>query len=141
MNKVILMGRLTADPTVRHTTGDSPMAIANYNLAVDRIGRDGGVDYPSISAAGKSGEFAEKYLKKGMKIIVTGHLTTGSYVNKEGQKIYTTVVYVENQEFAESKKSGGSNTEGGAENHNAAENEGNGFVSIPDGIDEELPFN
>ena len=153
MNKVILMGRLTRDPDVRYTQGESPAAIARYTLAVDRrfARRDQQdaqtADFIGIVAFGKAGEFAEKYLKKGTKIIVTGRIQTGSYTNKDGQKVYTTDIVAEDQEFAESKNAAGSNggfsgagnnASAGAEKPVAA---GDGFMNIPDGIDEELPFN
>ena len=153
MNKVILLGRLTRDPDVRYTQGESPAAIARYTLAVDRrfVRRDQQdaqtADFIGIVAFGKAGEFAEKYLKKGTKVIVTGRIQTGSYTNKEGQKVYTTDIVAEDQEFAESKNAAGSNggfsgagnnASAGAEKPVAA---GDGFMNIPDGIDEELPFN
>ena len=144
MNKTILMGRLTADPNVKYTTGESPTAIASYTLAVDRRVAKGaaeGADFISIKAFGKNGEFAEKYLKKGMKLIITGHIQTGNYTNKDGQKVYTTEVVVESQEFAESKSSGNNGGNGSSGNHDSAGNDENGFMNIPDGIDEELPFN
>ena len=106
MNKVILMGRLTADPEVRRTEGDNPMVIARYTLAVDRRFKKDGeatADFIRCIAFGKGGEFAEKYLHKGIKIAVSGRIQTGSYENAEGQKVYTTDVVVEEQEFAESK--------------------------------------
>lgn len=139
MNKVILMGRLTRDPEVRYTQGDNAMAIARYSLAVDRrFKRDGepDADFINCVAFGKAGEFAEKYLKKGIKIAVVGRIQTGSYTNKDGQKVYTTDVVVEEQEFAESKNSGSSDN-----NQSAPANKDMGFMNIPDGIDEELPFN
>ena len=139
MNKVILMGRLTRDPEVRYTQGDNAMAIARYSLAVDRrFKRDGepDADFINCVAFGKSGEFAEKYLKKGTKIAVVGRIQTGSYTNKDGQKVYTTDVVVEEQEFAESKNGGSSDN-----NQSAPANKNTDFMSIPDGIDEELPFN
>ena len=139
MNKVILMGRLTRDPEVRYTQGDNAMAIARYSLAVDRrFKRDGepDADFINCVAFGKAGEFAEKYLKKGTKIAVVGRIQTGSYTNKDGQKVYTTDVVVEEQEFAESKNSGSSDN-----NQSAPTNKNTDFMSIPDGIDEELPFN
>ncbi|MCI9385726.1 MAG: single-stranded DNA-binding protein [Lachnospiraceae bacterium] len=155
MNKVILMGRLTRDPEVRYTQGDNQMAIARYTLAVDRRFNRGNdentADFISCVAFGKSGEFAEKYLRKGTKIAVTGRIQTGSYTNKDGVKVYTTEVVVEDQEFAESKNS---NSEGGYGNNSygggfgggnsqpaAPMAAGDGFMNIPDGIDEELPFN
>ena len=140
MNKVILMGRLTRDPEVRYTQGDNAMAIARYSLAVDRrFKRDGepDADFINCVAFGKAGEFAEKYLKKGTKITVVGRIQTGSYTNKDGQKVYTTDVVVEEQEFAESKNSGSSDN-----NQSAPANKDMGFMNIPDGIDDsELPFN
>jgi len=145
MNKVILMGRLTRDPEVRYTQSESPMAIARYNLAVDRRfnrnSQDGQTaDFINCVAFGKNGEFAEKYLKKGIKIAVEGRIQTGSYTNKDGVKVYTTEVVVENQEFAESKSA--SQGEGGYVQQPAASQSsdpGDGFMNIPDGI-EELPF-
>lgn len=141
MNKAILMGRLTRDPEVRYTNGDKPMAIARYTLAVDRrFKRDGqdGADFIPCVAFGKGGEFVEKYCKKGTKLAVTGRIQTGSYTNKEGQKVYTTEIVVEEQEFAESKaaQSGQQNAQ------HAKEEEGmDGFMNIPDGLDDtELPF-
>ena len=153
MNKVILMGRLTRDPDVRYSQGENSMAIARYTLAVDRRGRrdnnqDGQTaDFINCVAFGRTGEFAEKYLKKGTKICVTGRIQTGSYTNKDGQKVYTTDVVVEEHEFAESKNAAGGN--GGSYGGNQSsgfggesnQNPGDGFINIPDGIDEELPFN
>ena len=133
------MGRLTRDPEVRYTQGDNAMAIARYSLAVDRrFKRDGepDADFINCVAFGKAGEFAEKYLKKGIKIAVVGRIQTGSYTNKDGQKVYTTDVVVEEQEFAESKNSGSSDN-----NQSAPANKNTDFMNIPDGIDEELPFN
>ena len=151
MNKVILMGRLTKDPDVRYTQGDNPMAIARYTLAVDRryARKDRQdnqtADFVNIIAFGKSGEFAEKLLKKGTKIIVTGRIQTGSYANRSGQTVYTTEVVAEDQEFAESKNSANSaNSENNIKNTSAApdpSNLGEEFMDIPDGFDEELPFN
>lgn len=139
MNKVLIMGRLTRDPEVRHTQGENAMAIARYTLAVDRKynrTEEAAADFISCVAFGKSGEFAEKYFRKGMKIAISGRIQTGSYTNKEGVKVYTTDVVVEEQEFAESKNS--SNVNG---NSSAADSAGSdGFINIPDGIDEELPF-
>lgn len=148
MNKVILMGRLTRDPEVRYSQGDNAMAIARYTLAVDRrFNRNNdeqNADFIGCVAFGKAGEFAEKYFRKGTKVAVTGRIQTGSYTNKDGVKVYTTDVVVEEQEFAESKNAGGSD-QGGFSNGGsrpAANNAvGDGFMNIPDGIDEELPFN
>lgn len=132
MNKVILMGRLTRDPEIRYTNGEDQMAIARYTIAVDRRGKDSEADFPSIVAFGKAAVFAEKYLKKGTKVVVTGRLQTGSYTNNAGVKVYTTDVIVEEQEFAESKKEV---TEGTEKVQYDTD-----FVNIPEGIDEELPF-
>ena len=140
MNKVILMGRLTRDPEVRYTQGGNAMAIARYSLAVDRrFKRDGepDADFINCVAVGKSGEFAEKYLKKGTKVAVVGRIQTGSYTNKDGQKVYTTDVVVEEQEFAESKNSGSSDN-----NQSAPANKNTDFMNIPDNVEDEgLPFN
>ena len=150
MNKVILCGRLTRDPEVRYSQGENSMAIARYTLAVDRrVNRsnqqDGQTaDFIGIVAFGKSGEFAEKYLKKGTKVIVTGRIQTGSYTNKDGVKVYTTDVVAEDQEFAESKNSSAGNSvsyDNAPSNEPAPSAAGDGFMNIPDGIDEELPFN
>ena len=133
MNKVILMGRLTRDPEVRYSAGDNSIAVARYTLAVDRrVRRDEGqgADFIGCVAFGKSAEFAEKYLRKGTKVVVTGRIQTGSYTNRDGQKVYTTDVVIEDQEFAESKASSQSGQDKGSD----------GFMNIPDGIDEELPF-
>ncbi len=142
MNKVILMGRLTRDPEVRYSQGAEPMAVARYTLAVDRRGRrdENGqnADFISCVAFARNAEFAEKYFRKGTKIAITGRIQTGSYNDREGRKVYTTDVVIEDQEFAESKSSqNGGNTQAPPEQSNA----GDGFMNIPDGIDEELPFN
>ena len=140
MNKVIIMGRLTRDPEVRYSQGDASMAIARYTLAVDRRGRssqDGEqtADFINVVAFGKAGEFAEKYLHKGTKMLVTGRIQTGSYTNQEGQKIYTTDVVAEDQEFAESKSSGSSN------NERPGQMPAEGFMNFPGDIDDDdLPF-
>ena len=132
MNKVILMGRLTRDPEIRYTQGDNSMCIARYTLAVDRrFGRnndDGNnADFIPCVCFGKAGEFVEKYLKKGMKMAVTGRIQTGSYTNKDGVKVYTTEVVVEDQEFAESKNSGqGSYSGNGSYNNSGNNSYGNG---------------
>ena len=135
MNKCILMGRLTRDPEVRYTQGTESMCIARYSLAVDRRG-DNNADFINIIAFGKSGEFAEKYLHKGTKVLVTGRIQTGSYTNNEGKKVYTTDVVAEEQEFAESK--GTSNGSSGSNSRPPMANDG--FINIPEGIDEDLPF-
>lgn len=149
MNKVILMGRLTRDPEVRYSQGENAMAIARYTLAVDRrFNRNNGdeqtADFIGCVAFGRAGEFAEKYFRKGTKVAITGRIQTGSYTNKDGVRIYTTDVVVEEQEFAESKNSsGGDGGFAGGNNNRTFEpsGAGDGFMNIPDGIDEELPFN
>jgi len=157
MNKVILCGRLTRDPNVTYTQGERQMAIARYTLAVDRRGRrqegqEQSADFIQCVCFDRSAEFAEKYLKQGTKIIVTGRIQTGSYTNKEGQRVYTTDVVVEETEFAESKAAQ-SNNSGASFADNFRENEskaqaqntadaGDGFMNIPDGVeDSTLPFN
>lgn len=167
MNRVVLMGRLTRDPDVRYAQGDQSMAIARYTIAVDRRrGRSnqGGdqqtADFISCVAFGKAGEFAEKYLHKGTKICVSGHIQTGSYTRQDGTKAYTTDVVIEEQEFAESKadsgraamddqmaamyagqRSQGGQQDGAGQQGSWEQSAMDGFLNIPDGIDEELPFN
>ncbi|MBR1931002.1 MAG: single-stranded DNA-binding protein [Lachnospiraceae bacterium] len=159
MNKVILMGRLTRDPEVRYSQGETPLAIARYTLAVDRRnarnnnGDEQTADFINCVAFGRTGEFAERYLHKGTKIAVTGRIQTGSYTNKDGVRVYTTEVVVEEHEFAESRNAqnnsgdggyNGGGYNGGYQGGNSApapSGAGDGFMNIPDGIDEELPFN
>lgn len=150
MNKVILMGRLTRDPEVRYSQGDNAMAIARYTLAVDRRfnrnnNDENSADFIGCVAFGKSAEFAERYLHKGTKIVATGRIQTGSYVNKDGVKVYTTDVVVEDQEFAESKAASQNNSQTSAGSRQQPPPpmpaDKDGFMQIPDGIDEELPFN
>lgn len=150
MNKVILMGRLTRDPEVRYSQGENALAIARYTLAVDRrnsrnSGDENTADFIPCVAFGKSGEFAERYFHKGTKLVVSGRIQTGSYTNKDGVKVYTTEVIVDDQEFAESKNASSSGDGGYAGGNNFRRPEpsgaGDGFMNIPDGIDEELPFN
>lgn len=139
MNKVILMGRLCADPEVRYSQNENQTAVARYRLAVDRrFKREGDqtADFIPCVAFGKAAQFAEYYLHRGTKIIITGRIQTGSYTNREGQKVYTTDVVVEEQEFAESKSASAGN-DGTAPQ--AADPDG--FMNIPDDIGEELPFN
>lgn len=144
MNKVILIGRLTRNPEVRYSQGEESIAIARYTLAVDRRGKkdpnEQAADFINCIAFRKNGEFAEKYLAKGMKIAVVGRIQTGSYTNKDGQKVYTTDVVVEEHEFADSKSSGNSNS---SDSNPKTENTSrDGFVNIPDGVeDENLQFN
>ena len=148
MNKVILMGRLTRDPEVRYSSGENALAIARYTLAVDRRfhkDNEASADFIGCVAFGKGGEFAEKYLRQGTKIVVTGRIQIGSYTNREGQKVYTTEVVVEDQEFAESKAASQNNSQTSAGNRQQPPppmpTDKDGFMQIPDGIDEELPFN
>lgn len=147
MNKVILMGRLTRDPEVRYSQSENAAAIARYTLAVDRrFKRDGEqtADFINCVAFGKNGEFAEKYLRQGIKIVIIGRIQTGSYTNKDGRKVYTTDIVVEGHEFAESRKAAEENASSspGRQNYGTSiEPERDGFMNIPDGIDEELPFN
>lgn len=137
MNSVQLLGRLTRDPDVRYTDGGS--TVAKFTLAVDRrFKQEGGdsADFINCIAFGKTAEFIERYVFKGTKIALNGRIQTGSYTNKDGVKVYTTDVVVENVEFAESK-----NSNSNAGNNSAAPAPNGDFMSIPDGIDEELPFN
>lgn len=156
MNKVILMGRLTRDPDVRYSAGENATAVARYTLAVDRrFKRDGEAtaDFIGCVAFGRQAEFAEKYLRQGTKIAISGRIQTGSYTNRDGQKVYTTDVVVEDQEFAESKSASEHNSgysapysaapsaAPAAPAHDMGGVSADGFMNIPDGIDEELPFN
>lgn len=140
------MGRLTRDPEIRYSQGENSTAVANYTLAVDRrYKREGedNADFIGCVAFGRAAEFAEKYFRQGLKITVCGHIQTGSYTNRDGQKVYTTKVVIEEQEFAESKKSSegsGSGRDTGPQENRPKPDE-DGFMNIPDGIDEELPFN
>lgn len=161
MNKVILMGRLTRNPDVSYSQGEKATCVARYTLAVDRrFRRDGeqDADFIRCVAFGRQGEFAEKYLKQGTKIVISGRIQTGSYTNRDGVKVYTTDVVVEEQEFAESKAAasnyaGGYQQQGGYQNapqpqdapaptNRPAPSEAvsDGFMTIPEGIEEELPF-
>lgn len=150
MNKVILMGRLTHDPEVRYTQGEKQMAIARFSVAVNRRAKQqegqATADFISCVAFDKLGEFAEKYLKQGTKIVIEGRIQTGSYTNREGQKIYTTEVVAENLEFAESKAAAeeakNKATKERPKQEKAPSTDPNGFMNIPDGVeDEALPFN
>jgi len=155
MNKVILMGRLTREPDVRYSAGESQTAVARYTLAVDRRfkrqGDEQTADFISCVVFGKGAEFAEGYLHQGTKVVVEGRIQTGSYVNKEGQKVYTTDVVVENQEFAESKAAaagynggnyggGGGYQQAAPSRPNPSEAAGEGFMNLPGAEDEQLPF-
>ena len=142
MNNVILVGRLTADPEVRHSQGANPMAVARYTLAVDRPKRKDGesnADFIRVVAFDKRGEFAEKYLKKGTKIILRGRIQTGSYQDKDGKTVYTTDVVAEEQEFAESKKDAAPAAAAASATPEETPDFG-GFMDIPDD-DEDMPFN
>ena len=138
MNKVILMGRLTRDPEVRYSQGERSMAIAKYTLAIDRRktqqNSDPGADFINCVAFDRAGEFAEKYFRQGLRVLISGHLQTGSYTNKDGQKVYTTDVIVESQEFADSRRDGS-----GAGSRGSKDDD---FMTIPDNVEDEgLPFN
>ena len=138
MNKVILMGRLTRDPEVRYSQGERSMAIAKYTLAIDRRktqqNSDPGADFINCVAFDRAGEFAEKYFRQGHRVLISGHLQTGSYTNKDGQKVYTTDVIVESQEFADSRRDGS-----GAGSRGSKDDD---FMNIPDNVEDGgLPFN
>ena len=146
MNRVILMGRLTKDPDIRYTQGERSMAIARYTLAVDRRGRRGQdssaeqqtADFINCIAFDRAAEFAETYFRQGMRVLVSGRIQTGSYVNQEGRKVYTTEVILDDQEFADSK---GASGRGPEQRQVQGADIGEGFMSIPDGIEDEgLPF-
>lgn len=148
MNKVIMMGRLTRDPEVRYSQGASQTAIGRFSLAVDRrFKREGepDADFFNCTTFGKQAEFVEKYLKQGTKVVISGRVQNDNYTNKEGQKVYSVQIIVEEIEFAESKNAAASNA--GASNYQAdsrpspSQAAGDGFMSIPEGAEEELPFN
>lgn len=138
MNKTVLMGRLTADPQVRYSQRDNATAVARYTLAVNRKFKKDGeptADFIPCVVFGRSAEFAERYFRKGMQVAISGRIQTGSYTNKDGVKVYTTEVIVEEQEFSESKAASQQN------GSDSAPVSTDGFTNIPDGIDEQLPFN
>ena len=147
MNKVILMGRLTRDPELKYSMGEHQMAIARYTLAVARKVKtnDTEADFINCIAFGKSAEFVEKYFRQGQRVLIEGRLQTGSYTNKEGQKVYTTDIIVDSQEFADSKgasdyTSTSSYTQSQRPTPSSANSDG--FMSIPDGFEDDgLPFN
>ena len=150
MNIVILMGRLTRDPEVRYSQGERAMAIARYTLAVDRRGRrnqDGNeqtADFINCVAFDRAGEFAEKYFRQGMRVLISGRIQTGSYTNKDGIKVYTTDIIVDDQEFADSKGAASGDGGGYQPTSRPAPSSaiGDGFMNIPDGVEDEgLPFN
>lgn len=141
MNKWIGCGRLTRDPEVRYSQGENSLAVAKFSIAVDRRFKKQGeqdVDFINCVAFGKVAEFVEKYFSKGMKIIVEGRIQTGSYTNKDGQKVYTTDIAVEQVEFAESKRE--DNGQGSTNRPEPSSTAGDGFMNIPDGVEETLPF-
>lgn len=149
MNKVILMGRLTRDPDVRYSQGERATAVARYTLAVNRRSKRDGepdADFVNCVAFGRAGEFAEKYFRQGIKIVISGRIQTGSYTNKDGIKVYTTDVIVEEQDFCESKAAtdqyngGGMQTANPSKPPQPSQAAGDGFMNIPDGLEEELPF-
>lgn len=153
MNKVILMGRLTRDPEVRYSQGATQTAVARFSIAVDRrFKRDGepDADFFNCTAFGKQAEFIERYLRKGVKVVTSGRIQNDNYTNKDGQMVYSVRVMVEEIEFAESKNASANNGDngyngggymGGGNSAPAPSGAGDGFMNIPDGIDEELPFN
>lgn len=140
MNKVVLVGRIVRDPEVRYSQGENSTAVARYTIAVDRrFKRDGEptADFINCVTFGKSAEFVEKYFRKGLRISISGRITTNSYTNKDGIKVYTTEVTVEEQEFAESRAESESNKTSNQQTTPSSD----GFINVPDGVDEELPFN
>ena len=146
MNKVILMGRLTRDPEIRYSQGENSTAVARFTLAVDRRFKrqndDQTADFINCVAFGKTAEFAERYLHQGTKIVGCGRIQTGSYTNKDGQRVYTTDVVLDEVEFAESKNASPQN--GDFQQNQRPEPSqaaADGFMNIPDGLEEELPFN
>ena len=147
MNKVVLVGRLTRDPEVRYSQGESATAVARYTVAVDRrFKREGEAtaDFIPCVVFGRSAEFAGQYFRQGMRVALSGRIQTGSYTNKDGIKVYTTEIMVEDQEFAESKGESDANRaaiQASAPSTAPSVDAGDGFMNIPDGIDEELPFN
>ena len=144
MNKWVGVGRLVRDPEVRYTQGENQTAIARYTVAVDRrFKRDGEptADFINCVVFGKSAEFAEKYFRQGLRVAISGRITTGSYTNKDGIKVYTTEVTVEDQEFAESKAESEANKTSNQQSVPTNASSGDGFINVPDDIPEELPFN
>ena len=140
MNKAILMGRLTRDPEVRYSQGANPTAVARFSLAVDRkFKREGEpeADFFNCTSFGKQAEFVERYLHKGTKVVLSGRIQNNNYTNKDGQMVYAVQVMVEEIEFAESKNGGSSDVQSSTP---ASPSSSDGFMNIPDGIDEELPF-
>ena len=137
MNKVILVGRLTRDPEIRYSQGEDSMAVGRYTIAINRRvkpDQEQTADFLRCIVFGRSAEFAEKYFRQGMRIAVSGRIKTGSYTNKDGVRVYTTEVVVEEQEFAESK------AEAEGRPFHESTTDADGFMNVPDGLDEELPF-
>ena len=144
MNKIIEIGRLPRDPEVRYSQGANATAVANFSIAVDRrFKREGepDADFFNCTAFGKQAEFVERYFKKGMKVVVVGRLQNDNYTNKEGQKVYNVRIMVEELEFAESKNAGGAGSENRPGGRPQPGTDNDGFMNIPDGIDDGLPFN
>ncbi len=146
MNKVILMGRLTRDPEVRYGQGSNNTAVCKYSLAVNRRFRKDGdpeADFFNCTVFGKGAEFAEKYFKKGQQVLITGRIQQDNYTNKNGEKVYSVQVIVDEQEFADSKNGGNGGNGGsfGGASQGAPSGAGDGFMNIPEGVEEELPFN
>lgn len=146
MNKIILMGRLTRPPEVRYSQGASPTAVAKFSLAVDRRWKREGepdADFFNCTAFGRLAEFVEKYLNQGIKVVVVGRIQNDNYTNKEGQKVYSVQVLLDEIEFAESKSASAGSVPGPRlEDRPVPEQAANdGFLSVPDGAEEELPFN
>ena len=152
LNKVMLIGNVGRDPEVRYSQGEQATAVARYTIAVDRrFKREGepDADFFNCTCFGKQAEFVERYLHKGVKVVLSGRVQNDNYTNKDGQMVYSVRIMVDEIEFAESKNASGGNGEGGYNNGGyaggnnapAASGAGDGFMNIPDGIDEELPFN
>lgn len=142
MNKVILMGRLTRDPEVRYSQGANPTAVGRFSIAVDRrFKREGEpeADFFNCTTFGKQAEFVEKYLKRGVKVVVSGRIQNDNYTNKDGQTVYSVRVMVEEVEFAESKNA--QNAGNGNAASGGATTTDDGFMNIPEGIEDDLPFN
>lgn len=148
-NFALFCGRATADPKISYTQGEKPMCIAKFGLAVERRGRDNGVDYPNMTAFGKTGEFVEKYVKKGTKVIVRSHYQSGSYTNRDGQKVYTHDFVIDDIEFAESRATAAQNQNAQTAPQTNSQpqttqptpaNNVDAYVNIPDALDTELPF-
>ena len=144
MNKVILMGRLTRDPEVRYSQGATPTAVARFSVAVDRrFKRDGepDADFFNCTCFGKQGEFVEKYLHKGTKVVLSGRIQNDNYTNRDGQKVTAVQIIAEEIEFAESKNASSGRSESSEPQGRPSNPVSDGFMNLPDNMDEELPFN